>query len=109
MYISEKFGESVYSARALFKPMQIFSISLVLKFDPDVIETFCLLPLKAEIHAIPVRKDCTLIGELMAELFLYTFRAVENYRLEKNGVTVLQYCTFTSTVYKWRSITNQCK
>jgi hypothetical protein len=36
--------------------MQLFSISLAIKFDPDVIETFCFLPLKAEIHAIPMAK-----------------------------------------------------
>jgi hypothetical protein len=36
--------------------MQYFSVSLAKKFDPDVIETFCFLPLKAEIHAVPIAK-----------------------------------------------------
>jgi hypothetical protein len=38
--------------RTLFETMQLFSISLTIKFDPDEIETFCFLLLKAEIHAI---------------------------------------------------------
>jgi hypothetical protein len=51
------FSNSVfYSACALFKTMQIFSTSLAIKFDPDEIETFCFLLLKAEIHAILAQK-----------------------------------------------------
>jgi hypothetical protein len=45
-----------YSARALFKTMQLFSTSLAIKFDLDEIETFCFLLLKAEILAILVQK-----------------------------------------------------
>jgi hypothetical protein len=45
-----------YSARALFKTMQLFSTSLAIKFDPDEIEIFCFLLLKAEIHAILAQK-----------------------------------------------------
>jgi hypothetical protein len=35
------FNSAFYSARALFKTMQLFSMSLAIKFDPDEIETFC--------------------------------------------------------------------
>jgi hypothetical protein len=45
-----------YSERTLFKTMQLFSTSLAIKFDPDKIETFCFLLLKAEIHAILAQK-----------------------------------------------------
>jgi hypothetical protein len=41
--------------------MQLFSTSLALKFDPDVIEeTFCFMPLKAEIHVVPVATPAAL-------------------------------------------------
>jgi hypothetical protein len=36
--------------------MQLFSTSLAIKFDPDEIETFWFLLLKAEIHAILAQK-----------------------------------------------------
>jgi hypothetical protein len=36
--------------------MQLFSTSLAIKFDPDEIETFCFLLLKAEIHDILAQK-----------------------------------------------------
>jgi hypothetical protein len=45
-----------YSACTLFKTMQLFSTSLTIKFDPDEIETYCFLLLKAEIHAILAQK-----------------------------------------------------
>jgi hypothetical protein len=45
-------NSAFYSAWALFKMMQLFSTSLTIKFDPDEIETYCFLLLKAEIHAI---------------------------------------------------------
>jgi hypothetical protein len=45
-------NSAFYSARALFKTMQLFSTSLTVKFDQDEIETYCFLLLKAEIHAI---------------------------------------------------------
>jgi hypothetical protein len=47
------FNSAFYSARAI---NATFSSFLALKFDPDVIETFCFLPLKAEIHAVLVAK-----------------------------------------------------
>jgi hypothetical protein len=46
------FNSAFYSVRALFKMMQLFSTSLTIKFDPDEIETYCFLLLKAEIQAI---------------------------------------------------------
>jgi hypothetical protein len=46
------FNSAFYSARALFKTMQLFSTSLTIKFDLDEIETYCFLLLKAEILAI---------------------------------------------------------
>jgi hypothetical protein len=36
--------------------MQLFSTSLAIKFDPDELETFCFLLLKAEIHAVLAQK-----------------------------------------------------
>jgi hypothetical protein len=36
--------------------MQLFSTSLAIKFDPDEIETFFFLLLKAEILAFPMAK-----------------------------------------------------
>jgi hypothetical protein len=50
------FNSAFYSARALFKMMQLFSTSLAIKFDPDELETFCFLLLKAEIHAVLAQK-----------------------------------------------------
>jgi hypothetical protein len=47
-------NSAFYSVHSLFKSMQLFRISCALKFDPDVTEIFCVLPLKAEIHAVPV-------------------------------------------------------
>jgi hypothetical protein len=49
-------NSAFYSARTLFKTMQLFSTSLAIKFDPDEIETFCFLLLKADIHAILAQK-----------------------------------------------------
>jgi hypothetical protein len=36
--------------------MQLPIITFAIKFDPDVIEQFCFLPLKAEIYAILAKK-----------------------------------------------------
>jgi hypothetical protein len=66
--------------------MQLFSVSRALKFDLDVIETFCFLPLKAEIHALPVAKFYINRRAIGTAVPVYTFRAVENNRLAKNGL-----------------------
>jgi hypothetical protein len=50
------FSSVFYSARALFKMMQLFSTPLAIKFDPDELETFFFLLLKAEIHAVLAQK-----------------------------------------------------
>jgi hypothetical protein len=50
------FNSAFNSARALFKTTQLFGPSLAIKFDPDELETFCLLLLKAEIHAVLAQK-----------------------------------------------------
>jgi hypothetical protein len=50
------FNSALYSARALFKTMQLFSTFLAIKFDLGEIETFCFLLLKAKIHAILAQK-----------------------------------------------------
>jgi hypothetical protein len=44
-----------------------------------MIETFCFLPFKAEIHSFPAAK--LYINSSLAQQYLYTFRAVENNRL----------------------------
>jgi hypothetical protein len=49
-------NSAFYSVRTLFKMMQLFSMSLAIKFDPDEIETFCFLLHKAEIHAFLSQK-----------------------------------------------------
>jgi hypothetical protein len=50
------FNSAFYSARALFKTMQLFSTFLAIKFDPVEIETFCFLLLEAGIHAFLSQK-----------------------------------------------------
>jgi hypothetical protein len=66
--------------------MQLFCTSLAIKFDPDEIETFCFLLLKAEIYAIQLEncrvintlphteptdncENCRVIGRKMPELY----------------------------------------
>jgi hypothetical protein len=36
--------------------MQLYSTSLAIKFDPDELEKFCVLLLKADIHAVLAQK-----------------------------------------------------
>jgi hypothetical protein len=47
------FNSAFYSARTFLNFSQLFGIPLAIKFEPDKIEMFCFLLLKADIHGFP--------------------------------------------------------